>query len=233
MGPHRGAHAPQRPRGRAVARRRGRHRPAVRRRRRPTLGDPERARPRGVRPTLDSRTSAARAALDLDPSTTAVLLLGSLTPEKRPALAAAAVAGVPGARLIVVGDGPCHAELLAAATTTDVLLLGQQLDVRPALHAADVMLSTSTTEGMPGSLIEGAMCGVPSVATDVGAVAEVVGGGGVVVPPWAGTSDISAAIADGGRASSLGPAARAHAVGAFSWSAVLPAWLDIIERTSR
>ncbi len=174
------------------------------------------------------------SALGLDPATTAVVLLGSLTPEKRPGLAADAVARAPRARLLVVGDGPGRDELLAAAAATDLVLLGRRGDVRPVLHAADVVLSTSSTEGMPGSLIEGAMCGVPAVATDVGAVAEVVGGGGVVVPASAGADEIAAAIVEvAARSRTFGPAARAHAVAAFSWETVLPAWLRILDRTWR
>ena len=44
-----------------------------------------------------------------------------------------------------------------------------------------------------------------------------------------GPSAIAAAIVDvAARSAALGPAARTHAVGAFSWETVLPAWLGII-----
>lgn len=41
-------------------------------------------------------------------------------------------------------------------------VLGSIDDVRTVLYAADVLLNTSRTEGMPGSLIEAAMCSMPS-----------------------------------------------------------------------
>lgn len=40
--------------------------------------------------------------------------------------------------------------------------------------AADLVLLTSDNEGMPVSLIEAALAGLPAVATEVGSVAEVV-----------------------------------------------------------
>ena len=43
--------------------------------------------------------------------------------------------------------------------------------------ASDVTLLTSDNEGMPVSLIEAAMCGVPAVATRVGSVGEVIDDG--------------------------------------------------------
>ena len=40
--------------------------------------------------------------------------------------------------------------------------------------AADLVLLTSDNEGMPVSLIEAGLAGLPAVATKVGSVAEVV-----------------------------------------------------------
>jgi glycosyltransferase involved in cell wall biosynthesis len=40
---------------------------------------------------------------------------------------------------------------------------------------ADIVLLTSDSEGMPLTLIEGQMAGVPAIATDVGSVSEIVG----------------------------------------------------------
>jgi glycosyltransferase involved in cell wall biosynthesis len=39
---------------------------------------------------------------------------------------------------------------------------------------ADIVLLTSDSEGMPLTLIEGQMAGVPAIATDVGSVSEIV-----------------------------------------------------------
>ncbi len=86
-------------------------------------------------------------------------------------------AGLP-LKLLIVGDGPerskieqQHAELQLGDS---VQWLGQRKDIPRLLQAADVLLLTSTSEGIPLTLIEGMAAGLPIVATDVGGVAEVV-----------------------------------------------------------
>ncbi|MEM8905971.1 MAG: glycosyltransferase, partial [Actinomycetota bacterium] len=105
-----------------------------------------------------------------------VLTVGALSPEKRLDAAIDGVAGVDGARLVVVGDGPLRRELeqRAAAAGAEVRFVGARPDLVPWYRAADVLLLTSRTEGMPGVVIEAGLCGLPVVATDVGGVAEVV-----------------------------------------------------------
>ena len=53
-------------------------------------------------------------------------------------------------------------------------LLGWRADVETVYAAADLIVLTSDNEGMPVSLIEAALAGVPAVSTNVGSVAEVV-----------------------------------------------------------
>ena len=52
------------------------------------------------------------------------------------------------------------------------------------LHAADVFLLPSLTEGLPGVLIEAGMAGLPAVATKVGSVQDILKDGetGFIVP---------------------------------------------------
>ena len=110
-----------------------------------------------------------------------------------------------------------------------VELLGSVADVVPLLHAADVLLSTSSTEGMPGSLIEAVLCGLPVVATDVGAVSALLAGSPfVVVPPGASSAVIAAAIE---QALTMPPSKSADAT--FTWGVVAPAWLDLIRSVAR
>ena len=127
------------------------------------------------RPPTKVERSAARRQLDLTDDGLVVAVVGSLSPEKRVDLALDALASVPGARLLVAGDGPEHSRLRTAVRANADLsdrtqFLGAIDDVLPVLHASDLLLSTSRTEGMPGVLIEAGMCGLPVVATDVGAV---------------------------------------------------------------
>lgn len=116
-----------------------------------------------------------------------VLLLGALSAEKGPLDAVAAVAGVDGATLLVVGEGPLAEEvrLLGERLAPGrVRLHGPTNDPGGVLAAADVLLLSSRTEGMPGVIIEALMRGIPVVATDVGAIRSMIDDGvnGYVVP---------------------------------------------------
>lgn len=60
--------------------------------------------------------------------------------------------------------------------------------VSAAYAAGHVVVLSSLSEGLPLSIIEAAMSGRATVATDVGGVGEAVGGGGILVP----AGDVSA-----------------------------------------
>lgn len=74
----------------------------------------------------------ARDSLSIPHGTSVVVLIGSLSEEKRPALAADAVRQVSGTQLLVVGDGPARAQLERAfAGCRRLRLFGRCPDVRP------------------------------------------------------------------------------------------------------
>ncbi|MBB0229655.1 glycosyltransferase, partial [Streptomyces calidiresistens] len=82
-----------------------------------------------------------------------------------------------------------------------------------------VAVLSSAAEGFPIPLIEAMFCARATVSTDVGAVREVIGGTGPVVPP--GRPDALAAaclelLADPERRARLGAAARARALELFT-----------------
>jgi glycosyltransferase involved in cell wall biosynthesis len=82
--------------------------------------------------------------------------------------------------LDVIGDGDLRAELgeLAGALglNGDVRFLGQRpkREVAERVGAADLFVLPSLGENMPCALLEALACGVPSVATNVGGVPEVL-----------------------------------------------------------
>ena len=85
---------------------------------------------------------------------------------------------IPGARFVVVGDGPLRAQLEQQAHALGlgdaVVFPGLQRDPAPWLAAMDVWLSTSTFEGLPLALLEAMAARRPVVATAVGGVPEVI-----------------------------------------------------------
>jgi len=104
--------------------------------------------------------------------------VGVLAPVKRVDLLLDAVAAVPRLRLLVVGDGPLHGEVVRRCAVSDlagrVELAGWVDDPAALLAAADIYVLTSDAENCPLSLLEAMAAGLPVAATAVGGVPEVV-----------------------------------------------------------
>jgi teichuronic acid biosynthesis glycosyltransferase TuaC len=134
--------------------------------------------------------AAARRELGLPATGDVVLGVGRLVSGKGFALAAAAVAALPGDVLLaLVGDGPERAAI-AAAGGARVRFLGTLLPERVAIayRAADVVVLPSEREGWPNVVTEALASGAPVVATRVGGIPQILGdpvapGVGALVPP--------------------------------------------------
>ena len=134
---------------------------------------------------------AARASLGIPEGAIAVMAIGRLVPIKRIdrllRAVASAVEDEPAIRLYLVGDGGERLALEALATSLGirdrVTFVGWATDTPTWYAAADVVALTSDREGTPLALIEAAGAGRPTVATDVGGVADIVENGksGIVV----------------------------------------------------
>jgi glycosyltransferase involved in cell wall biosynthesis len=192
------------------------------------------ARPAAATVPMSKR--AARAALGLPAFGTIVAWVGALSSEKRPELAVRVMAHLGDGYLAIAGDGPLkpvladEAELLLEGRHR---LLGVLDDLGPLWRAADAVLLTSRTEGMPGALIEAGLHGLPAAAVDVGAVSSVVidHETGRVSPADADVVTLAAALADVvSHSQLLGDAAAAHAAAHFTWSTVAPEWVAVVAR---
>jgi glycosyltransferase involved in cell wall biosynthesis len=126
---------------------------------------------------------ADRAALEreweLEPGMRIVLSVGRLVPQKDQHLAIRALAGVPNAVLVVLGQGPLRQELEQHAQATGVadrvVFAGVRRDVRAILGAADAVVSSSRWEGLSLATLETLAAGTPLVATDVRGNRELLG----------------------------------------------------------
>ncbi|MGR6997463.1 glycosyltransferase [Yinghuangia aomiensis] len=146
--------------------------------------------PNGRRPEAYPRTdaasrAAARKELGIPDDAVVIAVVGALSREKRVGLAIEGFArhldGITGAAatadpsdlrqrelpdaaplLLVAGDGPERAELAALADrlAPEVRFLGTVGDAAPVYRAADALLLTSASEGVPGVLVEAGLSGI-------------------------------------------------------------------------
>ncbi|MEV7193474.1 DUF3492 domain-containing protein [Streptomyces sp. NPDC093510] len=151
---------------------------------------------------------------------------------------------VPGARLRIVGapvEGPEALAYLAHCRALAAQLFPYEADgahsvgdnpvsfeeiggpdapgLADAYASAGVVVLSSVVEGFPISLVEAMFCGRATVSTDVGAVVEVIGGTGLVVPPRNPRALAEACVAllrAPERCARLGAAARARALELFT-----------------
>ena len=163
---------------------------------------------------------SARTALGLPVDQPVVLFVGRLTAVKRPDRLIEAMDLVlqrrPDVILAIAGEGDLFEEtrVLAEPLGPSVRFLSWRRDITCLYAAADCMVLTSDNEGMPVTLIEAAMAGVPSVTTNVGSAREVVLDGVtglVVAPSAAAVADGLVRLLDNDLRHRMGAAARARA----------------------
>ena len=122
----------------------------------------------------------ARESLGVDPDAHVALFIGRLTQIKRPDRLLEAfelvLKEVPAAVLLMAGEGELFesTKALGAHFGGSVRFLGWRSDLAVLFAASDVAVLSSDNEGMPVTLIEASMAGVPCVTTDVGSAREVV-----------------------------------------------------------
>jgi FkbM family methyltransferase len=188
-----------------------------------------------------------RADLGITPDAPVVGVIGNINPQKGHEHFAAAAAivhqAIPNAKFVIAGHiYPNHRayydSLLARATAgglvpgEDIFYLGPRDDIPEVLASIDVLAlaSVPNSEGTPTVILEAMACGLPVVATDVGAVREVVADGetGYVVPalqPASMAACLQTLLTDPDRSAAFGQAARQRVEQEFSLEACVNAHL--------
>jgi teichuronic acid biosynthesis glycosyltransferase TuaC len=121
---------------------------------------------------------AARMALGFTRPT--LLAVGNMVPKKRQALIVESLPHLPGVELVVVGDGPERARILATAAALGVAdrvrLLGRSpQEALPQVYtAADLLVHPSSREGWPNVLLESIACGTPVVVGGFDGVQDII-----------------------------------------------------------
>jgi glycosyltransferase involved in cell wall biosynthesis len=118
-----------------------------------------------------------------------LLAVARLVPQKGVDVAVRALRGLPGAWLVVLGEGPERPRLERLARELGVSgriwLPGRVPDVAAWLRRADVVVHPARWEGFGLALLEAMLCAKPVVASRVSSIPEIVVDGetGILVPP--------------------------------------------------
>ena len=195
--------------------------------------------PAVFRPDAGARTRV-RAGLGCPGDAVVVVIVSRLVRHKGYPELLAAMRDVPGAELWVVGErlSSDHGEeaegwFVDAGLGRRLRRLGYRGDVAAVLAAADVFALPSQFEGLPMSVIEAMLCGLPVVATDVSGPREQVVDGetGLLVP----LGDVGALaraldrlVGDAGLRAQMGAAGRARGVAVYDEAVVVARTLDVL-----
>ncbi len=169
--------------------------------------------------------------------------VGRLSPEKAPEvfvrMADLLRPTFPDAHFVIVGEGPLLGELRTLVNdlhlSRRVHFAGVQCDMRAVYHSLELLVSTSTTEGMPFALMEAMAAGLATVATQVGGVPEIVevGTTGLLAAPGEPHRLAQAAaelMRDPARRAAVGEAARQRVRDRFSLHASVHQMESLLRR---
>jgi glycosyltransferase involved in cell wall biosynthesis len=194
----------------------------------------------GVAPTFEVSRTEARQLLGVPNDIPVVAFVGRLTQIKRPDRLIEAfrlvLGEIPEAVLVIAGEGDLFESTKAAAAPLgeSVKFLGWRSDLHNVYAAADLAVLTSDNEGMPVTLIEASMAGIPCVTTDVGSAREVVidlvTGLVVASEPGALSGAMLEILRNEPLRSSFGVAARAHAEAHFGAAGLVDSHRDLYRR---
>jgi glycosyltransferase involved in cell wall biosynthesis len=115
-----------------------------------------------------------------------IAFVGRLVNPKRPDLFLRAAASLqermPQKKLhfTIAGDGPLRNQLTSLADELDLdgeqlQFLGSQTNMESIYSQTDVLVMSSDHEGTPNAILEAMACGIPTVATRVGGIPELLG----------------------------------------------------------
>jgi glycosyltransferase involved in cell wall biosynthesis len=101
--------------------------------------------------------------------------VGRLSPEKNIPMVLSCAKNLPDVSFVIVGSGPQESPLKQMAKELkNVFFVGARTDVEKFYPAFDALMLPSTMEGLPLVIIESMLTGTPVIASDVGAINELV-----------------------------------------------------------
>ena len=184
--------------------------------------------PNGIDPARFGSGPIERERFGLPAQGTVVLMVSAFIESKRVADGVRAVAALPGAHLVVAGDGPLRDEVeqLANALLPDRFTrLSLTADAMPALYrAADVFLHMSLLESFGNVFVEAMASGLPIVGHDTPRLRWIVGGD----HPLCDTTDAAALHIALERAAQRGRGLPDPRSPEFAWSAIAERYREFL-----
>ena len=168
-----------------------------------------------------------------------LLAVCRLAPQKGLDTAVRALASIPDARLLVLGEGPDREALTALAASLGVadrlLLPGRVGDVASLYRRADVVVHPARWEGFGLAMLEAMLAAKPVVAARTGSAPELVADGdtGLLVPvddPHALAEAVTSLLDDRSRAERMGEAGLRRARTEFSVARMADRTIAVYER---
>lgn len=189
---------------------------------------------------FDRDRAATRARLqrelDIPPGVPIAVTVSVLRPKKGVEVLIDAIANVPDAVFLIVGDGSMREEWAALAERNGIASrirwAGYRRDVDQLLAGCDLFVHPSLDDAFPTVLLEAMAAGLPVVASDVGGIPEIVEPGvtGQLVPPGDAPALANAIRAILGRTpdelARMRAAAKTSAAQRFSTTA----WIERLEQ---
>jgi len=197
------------------------------------------------RKIADAERVNLRKELVGDPTKTILISVGRFVPAKGYEdliLAMSTLASShPNIVLLLVGDGPLFESIRNLVSKSglekNVLPLGMRDDIPSLLAASDLYVSSSHWEGLPLTILEAMMAGLPIIATDVGDIPSVVTADiGIVIPPHQPGSIAEAVtklLDEPAKLQQMGLAARDLALRNYSPQAWMEQLLNLYAQTLR
>jgi glycosyltransferase involved in cell wall biosynthesis len=191
-----------------------------------------------LRPDAAAR-ARIRAELGVPPDAVVVVIVSRLVRAKGYVELLSAMRDVPaelwvvGARLPSDHDEDIEPYFAASGLGDRLRRLGYREDIAAVLAAADIFALPSYSEGLPMSVIEAMLCGLPVLATNIRGPREQVVDGrtGLLVPPRA-VAPLAAALRrladDAALRASMGEAGRARALDLYDETKVVARTLDLL-----
>ncbi len=123
-----------------------------------------------------------KESLGIQSNDLVIAIVGRLSPEKGHSILIKAFNKIamsyPNMKCLIIGDGPLRNDIEKHINdlklNSRIIFTGIRKDMPPIYNICNILINSSYTEGLPLTILEAMACSVAVIATDVGAVSQVI-----------------------------------------------------------